>query len=159
MNRRFLKLCCGRKSAFFKRNQSIIALTAQAGAKAPRPTRLSVKSSPCRRYWSRASVLGTNGLAARVEALAPCALASFVNGKFNSAGVEGRLWAGLPRAINARGNKIAGLRPELEANGLATTAEAHRSMRRRAADTRTNLIARPRGGERGHTLIALVTEY
>ena len=31
-NRRFLKLCCGRKSAFFKRNQSIIALTAQAGA-------------------------------------------------------------------------------------------------------------------------------
>ena len=45
-NRRFLKLCCGRKSAFFKRNQSIIALTAQAGAQAPRPTRLSVKSSP-----------------------------------------------------------------------------------------------------------------
>ena len=31
-NRRFLKLCCGRKSAFFKRNQSAIALTAQAGA-------------------------------------------------------------------------------------------------------------------------------
>ena len=25
MNRRFLKLCCGRKSAFFKRNQSTIA--------------------------------------------------------------------------------------------------------------------------------------
>ena len=25
-------LCCGRKSAFFKRNQYIIALTAQAGA-------------------------------------------------------------------------------------------------------------------------------
>ncbi len=32
MNRRFLKLYCGGKSAFFKRNQSIIALTAQAGA-------------------------------------------------------------------------------------------------------------------------------
>jgi len=27
-----LKLCCGRKSAFFKRNKSIIAFTAQAGA-------------------------------------------------------------------------------------------------------------------------------
>ena len=62
---------CGRKSAFFKRNQSSIALTAQAGAQAPRPTRLSVKSSPCRRYESRALVLGINGLTARTEALAP----------------------------------------------------------------------------------------
>ena len=32
MNRRFLKLYCGGMSAFFKRNKSIIALTAQAGA-------------------------------------------------------------------------------------------------------------------------------
>ncbi len=36
---------------------------AQAGAQAPRPTRLSVKSSPCRRYWPRASAHGTSELA------------------------------------------------------------------------------------------------
>ena len=38
---------------------------------APRPTRLSVKSSPCRRYGPRASALGTNRLAARAEAVVP----------------------------------------------------------------------------------------
>ena len=41
-----------------------------------------------RRYEPRASALGINGLAARAEALAPCALASFANGKFNSDGVD-----------------------------------------------------------------------
>ena len=45
--------------------------------------------SPAGRYGPRASALGIKELAARVEALAPYALASFVNGKFNSAGVEG----------------------------------------------------------------------
>ena len=62
---------CGRKSAFFKRNQSAIALTAQAGAQTPRPTRLSVKSSPCRRYWPRAEALGTSELATTAEAVVP----------------------------------------------------------------------------------------
>ena len=36
----------------------------------------------------RASALGTNELDVKAEALTPCALAFFVNGKFNSAGVE-----------------------------------------------------------------------
>ena len=70
--------------------QSICHRPYRAGRRqAPRPTRLSVKSSPYRRYWPRDFTLGINELAARTEVLAPCALASFVNGKFNSAGVEG----------------------------------------------------------------------
>ena len=50
--------------------------------------------------------LETSMLSARVEALTPCALASFVNGKFNSAGVDGRLWRSLSTGAGARGTKL-----------------------------------------------------